>query len=258
MKSKILIGIVSIALLASCSSIYKNGQTPDDVYYSPVREGVKEETKRNEERVNTAEDDNYLRMRVRNQMRWRTIDDFSYWNDSRFNLGNCNNFYFNNNINNGWNSHFYNNGWNNNFYSFSNNNCNWNNSFLGWNSWGNNNGFWNNNCYVINYKNPSVYKGNTAASNITAYRNNKYSNTNYSYNPKLGNTSSNGNSLGGLFKRVFTPSTSSSPSSSYDRPARTFGSSSSSTTTTSSSAGGKSGGYNSTGSSSSGGRTGRN
>lgn len=37
MKFKFLLFIFSIVALASCSTAYKSGQTPDDVYYSPAR-----------------------------------------------------------------------------------------------------------------------------------------------------------------------------------------------------------------------------
>ncbi len=45
MNIKILLLAISAFTLASCSSTYKNTQTPDDVYYSPAREVVKTETK---------------------------------------------------------------------------------------------------------------------------------------------------------------------------------------------------------------------
>lgn len=37
MKARILLLAAGIATLTSCSSLYKTGQTPDDVYYSPAR-----------------------------------------------------------------------------------------------------------------------------------------------------------------------------------------------------------------------------
>lgn len=37
MNTKLLLLAVALVTLASCSSVYKSGQTPDDVYYSPVR-----------------------------------------------------------------------------------------------------------------------------------------------------------------------------------------------------------------------------
>jgi len=37
MKARILLLAAGIATLTSCTSLYKTGQTPDDVYYSPAR-----------------------------------------------------------------------------------------------------------------------------------------------------------------------------------------------------------------------------
>jgi len=39
MNAKILLLALSVAAFSSCSTAYKTGQTPDDVYYSPVRPG---------------------------------------------------------------------------------------------------------------------------------------------------------------------------------------------------------------------------
>lgn len=97
MKTKILPGIFIVILFSSCSSLYRSGQTPDDVYYSPAREiTYREETTRKEEERVIREsdvasiDDQYLRMKIRNR-RWSSLDDFDYWNDSRYYHGhNCN------------------------------------------------------------------------------------------------------------------------------------------------------------------------
>lgn len=43
MISKILLSSLIVVAAASCSTTYKNGQTPDDVYYSPARPVVAEE-----------------------------------------------------------------------------------------------------------------------------------------------------------------------------------------------------------------------
>jgi hypothetical protein len=48
MKYKILLFGIMAAVLTGCASTYKAGQTPDDVYYSPAREGAsrrKQETR---------------------------------------------------------------------------------------------------------------------------------------------------------------------------------------------------------------------
>lgn len=73
-------------LLTSCSSVYKSGQTPDDVYYSPARpqdEFVRVEKKNdrmyNDRNQSRYEDytleDSYLRMRTRNR-RYTLLDDY--------------------------------------------------------------------------------------------------------------------------------------------------------------------------------------
>jgi hypothetical protein len=63
---------------------YKSGQTPDDVDYSPEREGAAYvETKPSNNRYQSYEydnaDDRWLRMRVRNPYRWNAFDDYD-WN----------------------------------------------------------------------------------------------------------------------------------------------------------------------------------
>lgn len=74
--------ILSLLLLASCTSAYKSGQTPDDVYFSPARpqdEYVRVE-KDDDRRYRSDEeyrDDRYLRMKVRDR-RWSTLDDGYY------------------------------------------------------------------------------------------------------------------------------------------------------------------------------------
>jgi hypothetical protein len=37
MKSSVLLLALVVAALSSCTTAYKTGQTPDDVYYSPTR-----------------------------------------------------------------------------------------------------------------------------------------------------------------------------------------------------------------------------
>ncbi len=71
MKNKItLLAVAAVISFSACNTTYKNSQTPDDVYFSPVKEGneIKEET--------TVEDreERELRMATRDR-RWRTMDD---------------------------------------------------------------------------------------------------------------------------------------------------------------------------------------
>lgn len=77
MYTKILLIAVSIAGLSSCSTAYKSGQTPDDVYYSPVRtveENNKEEEKQQDEAKTETAEDREIRWGIRDR-RWRDIDD---------------------------------------------------------------------------------------------------------------------------------------------------------------------------------------
>ena len=72
-----------VFVFASCTSAYKSGQTPDDVYFSPARpqeEYVR--TEKNDDKKYRGDqeyrDDRYLRMKVHNRL-WSTIDDGYYY-----------------------------------------------------------------------------------------------------------------------------------------------------------------------------------
>jgi hypothetical protein len=80
MNIKFLLLAIATITLASCSTAYKSGQTPDDVYYSPVR-GIDEKAEvkqKREERRENYTADNYeeidIRMSARNR-RWRDLND---------------------------------------------------------------------------------------------------------------------------------------------------------------------------------------
>ena len=81
MKSYLHILLLS-SLFASCTSAYKSGQTPDDVYFSPARPDdeyvrVDEEEERYRRDEEAYRDDRYLRMKVRNK-RYATLEDDYY------------------------------------------------------------------------------------------------------------------------------------------------------------------------------------
>jgi hypothetical protein len=90
MKYKILLVVFAAALVTGCSTAYQAGQTPDDVYYSPAREAVAHNEKKQERRTEryeqymSSEDDNYLRRKIQNRSRWSAIDDFDYWYDPSY------------------------------------------------------------------------------------------------------------------------------------------------------------------------------
>jgi alkanesulfonate monooxygenase SsuD/methylene tetrahydromethanopterin reductase-like flavin-dependent oxidoreductase (luciferase family) len=97
MKHTLLLTVLSIGFLASCSTAFKAGQTPDDVYYSPGREitSAKQEEKDQRQKEEyqeyvSSQDDRYLRMKVANRNRWSSLDDFDYWHDSRYDFCSCN------------------------------------------------------------------------------------------------------------------------------------------------------------------------
>ncbi|MES2775101.1 MAG: hypothetical protein V4722_13015 [Bacteroidota bacterium] len=231
MRTKIVLaGSLALALLTSCSSVYKTGQTPDDVYYSPTRQvnaEIKKEEKKEDYTYSKA-DDNYLRMKVQNRRQWNTIDDRDYWY----------NYDCNCRCNNNWSTY---NRWNG-YDSWSN----WNrgNNYYGYNSgWG----------YGYGY--PIAYvrtpRSNTGPKPyMSGYTNRTYSNTNNSYsNGKNG--SNNNSNFGNLLKSVFggnsNTSNTNNTTESYSRPVRTFdnsntnnsSSSSSSSTSTSNSSSGR-------------------
>ena len=56
MKTKYLLLVGMVVVLASCSSAYRNGQTPDDVYYSPVPASESYVVKKNSKDRNTYRD----------------------------------------------------------------------------------------------------------------------------------------------------------------------------------------------------------
>lgn len=82
MTRLILLLAIFTATISSCTTAYKTGQTPDDVYFSParpqdeyVRVDQEDEYRYNDEYY----DDRYLRMKVRNRSRWDDLNDWYYY-----------------------------------------------------------------------------------------------------------------------------------------------------------------------------------
>lgn len=74
MNVKFLLIAIAAVSLGSCSTAYRSGQTPDDVYFSPVRV-VEERTERDDRRDHTADtEERVIRMSSRDR-RWRDWDD---------------------------------------------------------------------------------------------------------------------------------------------------------------------------------------
>src|SRR5678809_962284 len=82
MKRQILLLAITAAALSSCTTAYKTGQTPDDVYFSPTRpqdEYVRVKEKEENQYDDEYYDDRYLRMKVHNHSQWNSLDDwYSY------------------------------------------------------------------------------------------------------------------------------------------------------------------------------------
>jgi hypothetical protein len=260
--------VVGVLMLSSCSTAYKAGQTPDDIYFSPGKAvgGEEYNTKRNNREeyqdYTGSQDDAYLRRKVTNRNRWSAIDDFSYWNDCRYNFFPTTFSHFNS---------FYNcftcpsfNNWGHPFMPLNGGGLGFGfgAGFGGWGGWGGGFG-WNNPFFtLINYSTPNFSRGSVSLSNLNAARNRNFNNTNsVNFLPKPGvaNPSSN-RSFGSLMRTVFSPAGNGYAGSTYSRPSRSFGNSGSSmgsSSAPSSSAGGFSGGFGSAGSSAGGGRGGR-
>ena len=225
MRSSILLLVLSATVLGSCTSAYKTGQTPDDVYFSPERQ--------HDEYVNVKEnddsryygsndeyyDDQYLRMKVHNRLIWSELDDYYY--SPGYSYG-------------------YYNSWN------------WNNPWSPSSYW---NYYYNPYCspVIITSKANLVYS-HPRIFNLNTYNNNQITNNNYtrpkgggiynsdynnnSYNRPVrmvgvNNSNNNGSSgTGNFLRNIFNGSSNnnnnSSSNSSYSNQGRSSGSSSSS------------------------------
>jgi hypothetical protein len=228
---KSVLPLLSLVLLfASCTTAYKSGQTPDDVYFSPQRpqdEYVRVENKKEKYRYDEQnDDDRYLRMRVRNRRMWSDLD--YYYSDP----------YAYRYFNNGYNPYIYN------PYAYSNP---WS-SYSYWNHYYNP---YSTNVIVVNPKSPVYNK--PRISNLRVYDDPQSGTINN--NPKVSNggrvrvfgSNNDGNNYnesrrnsGSDLRTIFGNSNSSrnSNSSSDNAPVRTQSSTSNSSNNSSSSSSG--------------------
>lgn len=223
-----------LLLFASCTTAYKSGQTPDDVYYSPARpqaeyvarndrddryQNGRQDDYRYDEQ---GEDDRYLRMKVRNRRTWSDLD--YYYSDP---------YAYNYNYRNRFNSYgnvYYNTPWD--YYS------SWNYYYNPYNNYYNPyyNPYGGTNVIVVNPKQPvynrprsfnlNVY--NPPASNAYDSKNPSrrvYRGDNRSYDYNSNNSRYNANSdKGSGLRNIFNNSNSNSstqstvPSRSEQRP----------------------------------------
>lgn len=94
MKTKFLLFVFSAVILASCSTAYKSGQTPDDLYYSKAKT-IEKTNVRTEVRDEVYED-RQIRMAAYDP-RWRSLND-RYEYDHRYSpytYGYNNGYYYN-------------------------------------------------------------------------------------------------------------------------------------------------------------------
>ncbi|MDQ3276708.1 MAG: hypothetical protein M3Q06_00165 [Bacteroidota bacterium] len=132
------------AFLASCSSAYRSGQTPDDVYFSPERpqdEYVRVEKRNDNRRYNDDEldrEDRYLRMKVANR-RYGLLDEYDLYAYNGNNYYRYNDYYRYNNYN---------------YYS------------RNWGMWNNGYTYWNYNPYYYNPYHYSPYYSGVVYGNI--------------------------------------------------------------------------------------------
>src|SRR6476660_3614723 len=76
MQIRFLLIPLAFATLASCHTAYKSGQTPDDLYYSPVKINTSEQDQqdKDDDRVTSSDpDETRIRMGTRDR-RWRDMD----------------------------------------------------------------------------------------------------------------------------------------------------------------------------------------
>jgi uncharacterized membrane protein YgcG len=242
MKRQILLLAITAAALSSCTTAYKTGQTPDDVYFSPTRpqdEYVRVKEKEENQYDNEYYDDRYLRMKVHNHTQWNTLDDwYSY---ERY--GYSYNYY----------DHYY-----GSYY----------NPYTSWNYYYN--PYCRNNV-IAYYPGQTGHPGVTSVAqnvpkprtfNLASYTNTSYNNANSNFKmnsyktgtskPIYNNRNSN-DGFSNTLKQIFNTANSNSSNSSYTPPSRSYSPSSSNSSGSSGSSG--SPGSSSSGSSSSSGAT---
>ena len=96
MNIKILLLALSAAAVSSCSTAYRSGQTPDDVYYSPARvaeEDYRQEQKKDEVKHYTYKD-RQIQMSVYDR-RWRDFDDDYDYRYDPYHYGYSYGYYYN-------------------------------------------------------------------------------------------------------------------------------------------------------------------
>ena len=255
MNTRILLLALSVAALSSCSSVYRSGQTPDDVYYSPARvqaergsEDSYVDTRQHKDGTNyqsyeqyqdNYRDDRFLRMSVGNPYYMNSYNAYSGF-DWRYNS-----FYdgFNYGFSSPWNNYF---AWNNFYNPYASPFSYYGGLGLGFGYYGGGYGY-GSGYYAgggVKYTNYSAPISRPVVFNVNSYSNNRpaartytpssYYNNGQRYNN--GNSTNNNrsyyNNSNNNARSTYTPSTNSNNNNTYT-PSRSY---------TPSSSGGSSGG----------------
>lgn len=234
MKSSILLLIAGTLAFSSCTTAYKTGQTPDDVYYSPDRpqdEYVRVNNDNDRRYQNDDEDyyeDRYLRMKVRNRYQWNDLDDYYFYNN-RYAYSYYNTWGY---WNNPWNPYL---SWNYYYNPY----CTNSHVVVGGGSYVNYN---RPRVFNLNTYNTQVANGNYSNSHSTYTNGNYNNNTNRptrTYNNSYNNNNSN-SGAGNTLRNIFNGSSSNNSSSGSSNNNNSSSSSSSSSSGSSSGSSGSS------------------
>jgi hypothetical protein len=232
MKSTILLLVLSAVILGSCTSAYKSGQTPDDVYFSPQRQqdkyvNVKEKDDEQYQGDDySSYDDHYLRMKVHNRVMWSDLDDYYFYNP-RYSYS----YYYN--LNNPWSPYTY---WNYYYNPYCSPVISTHTTGMAYN---------HPRMFNLNtYNSTQLTNNNYSSPKGSSYNSSMYNNYNsrpvriVGYTPNNNSGSSGGNFLRNIFNSSSNSSNSSSNNSSYSPSSRSSSSSSSGSSSSSSGGGG--------------------
>ncbi|HTB25882.1 MAG TPA: hypothetical protein VK711_10940, partial [Puia sp.] len=76
--SKLIVPLVLLFSIYSCSTYKNSSVTPDDVYYSPGTPSNPKGTQSSNSDYYSTPNDNYVQMRVQDPDRWSYFDDYNY------------------------------------------------------------------------------------------------------------------------------------------------------------------------------------
>ena len=193
--SLLILALIAAAAITGCSTAYRTGQTPDDVYYSAAKpQTEKKDQDRDEVREDKDQpydeeyyDDRFLRMKVRNYRQWSNLNDWYYYDKYSsvysYYYGSFNNPY------NSWNYYY-------NPYCC----CHSNNYYYS---------------YYSHIKSPAAAPVIKRIFNLAGYTNTSYNNNSGSYkaptikSTRTYNNSNNNAGGGGILKDIFNKDNSS-------------------------------------------------